>query len=213
MIIVSQSNPIINIKKSSNNFTVHWAIGKRCNFKCSYCPDNWHDDSSPHLTLKQLIQAWEKIVQLNPTDTKYDLSFLGGEPTLNKDFLPFLKWLHTNFKDNLINVGLITNGTASSSYYQKIVMYCNWITFSTHSEFMNEQKFFKNVLDANISSKKYKCMVNVNIMNESWHQHRNAQYKDFLDQNGISNYIHPIIDTGKNQPHFPVRVTNKIDFT
>jgi organic radical activating enzyme len=143
---------------------------------------------------------------------KYNLSFLGGEPTLNKNFLPFLKWLHECFAQHLGNVGVITNGTASLEYYKEMINYCDWITFSTHSEFMKEKKFFNLVVNLHQIAQSHKCLVSVNIMDESWHQSRNKQYKTFLEKHGIVSYTHPIKDFGQGKKQFPIKVTNQMEF-
>lgn len=213
-VVVTDTNPIIRIHEYDPGITVHWFIGARCNFDCSYCPDTWHDKTSSDWSLDKLQAAWKKILASNPNkDAKYHLCILGGEPTLNKDFLPFLKWLTLNFQPMLSNVGVITNGTASLKYYEEMVNYCTWITFSTHSEFMNEKKFFNTVININQLAKSKNCLINVNIMDEPWHRDRNKEYQKFLNHHGVTNYVHSIVDYQENKPQFPVKVTNRMDFS
>lgn len=211
-VTVSEENPIIKVEPYNKSFIIHWLIGNRCNFSCSYCPDMWHSRDSKDKSLTELQDAWKRIISVNTSKLqKYDLSFLGGENTLNKDFLPFLKWLNENYKDILTNVGMITNGTASLKYYKELVQYCNWITFSTHSEFMNEKKFFTTILELHPISKMHNCVIRVNIMDEPWHKSKILEYKEFLDSNNIDNYIHPIHDFGEGKTPLPVK-NSKIDF-
>jgi organic radical activating enzyme len=211
-VIVTDTNPIVQIHEYDLSITVNWFIGSRCNFDCSYCPDKWHDKTSSHWPIDKLQAAWKKILISNPKkDVKYHVFILGGEPTLNKDFLPFLKWLTSNFGHILADVGVITNGTASLKYYEEMINYCTWVTFSTHSEFMNEKKFFNTVIKIDQLAKLKNCMINVNIMDEPWHRDRNKEYQTFLTQQGIVSYIHPIYDYQENKPQFPVKVTNRMD--
>jgi organic radical activating enzyme len=214
-VVVSADNPIVKIQPYLDSiFTVHWLIGNRCNFSCSYCPDKWHSKISVDKTFDDLCSAWKRIVELNSDRPflTYDISFMGGEPTLNKDFLPFVKWLHFNYNSVLVNLGVISNGTANIKYYKELVKYCNWITFSTHSEFMNEVKFFNTVAEIDLCGKLTGCKICVNIMDEPWHTDRNLEYQKFLTDRNINNYIHPINDFPDKKPPYPIKQTNKINF-
>lgn len=191
---VTENNPIVRIRPYQPTMQIEWMISKRCNFACSYCPPIWHDKTSPQLTLDQLKAAWEKIIKItaHKTDQKIHLTIIGGEPTLNKDLLPFLKWVNENYSNRIGEIGIVTNGSANSNLYIELVKYCNWITFSTHSEYMNEKKFFRNVVRAHKHSKHKKCMVMVNLMLESWYNNRINVYQEFLNKFGIANYKHQI---------------------
>lgn len=209
-ILVNDSNPIVKLKAFTDAFVVHWFIGKRCNFDCSYCPSMWHDKTSKDLSYDTLVEAWERIVRStqHKKDVKYNLSILGGEPTLNKDFLPFMRWLHSEYKDKIVELGVITNGTAKSEYYKELVKYCTWITFTIHSEFTNERKFFNTVCETKQHASK--CMIHVNIMKEHRNSDRNEKIKEFLNAKNISNYLHPIHDFGEGKQQYPVKQLNKI---
>ena len=211
-VTVSQDNPIIKVEPYFKSFIVHWLIGTRCNYNCSYCPDMWHSYNSEDKSLTELQRSWQRILEINHTNLKkYELSFLGGENTLNKNFLPFLRWLHAEYKDIISNIGFITNGTANIKYYTEALRYCNWITFSTHSEFINEDKFFRVVTTINELSKQTNCSIKVNIMNEPWHQDRIIKYKNYLDTMNIDNYMHPIYDFKEGKLPLPIKA-QKIDF-
>jgi hypothetical protein len=156
-------------------------------------------------------QAWCRIMDasehLQPMPV--NLCLLGGELTLNPDFLPFMRWLSQTWNHRLGDIGFITNGTASEKVYCELSTLCTWITFSTHSEFMNERKFFRNVLrtrDAN-----HRCLVTVNIMDEPWHQERNLEYEKFLDRHAVRYHRHPILDFGDQRDPYPVRPYQKIE--
>lgn len=205
-VTVSAQNPIVRVEPYHKSFIVHWLIGNRCNYSCSYCPDMWHSYNSKDKSLQELQASWERILEINRSKyKKYEIAFLGGENTLNKDFLPFLRWLNHKYSDVITNIGFITNGTASVKYYSEIVEYCNWITFSTHSEFMDEEKFFTKLLKVNKIAIRARCNLKVNIMNEPWHSDRIKEYKEFLDKVKIDNYIHPIHDFMEGHTPLPVK--------
>jgi pyruvate-formate lyase-activating enzyme len=209
VVTVNASNPIIKIEPYHKSFIIHWLIGNKCNYSCSYCPDMWHSYNSRLKPLGELQAAWLRILEVNKSKhKKYELGFLGGENTLNKDFLPFIAWLYNEHHDIIANIGFTTNGTASVKYYTEIMKYCDWITFSTHSEFINEEKFFTKIIKINKLSKSLKCNIKVNIMDEPWHRERIKEYKEFLDKLNIDNYIHPIHDFKEGKTPLPAKTKN-----
>jgi len=205
-LLVSDSNPIVKLKSFVDAFVIHWFIGKRCNFDCSYCPSMWHDKTSKDLSYDTLIKAWERIViaTQHKKDIKYNLSILGGEPTLNKDFLPFMRRLHTEYKDKIIELGVITNGTAKIEYYKELAKYCTWITFTIHSEFTNEKKFVNTLLEIKKYADQIGCMIHVNLMNEQQNLPKNKKLIEFLNTKNISNYLHPIWNFGEKKIEYPL---------
>jgi MoaA/NifB/PqqE/SkfB family radical SAM enzyme len=211
-LLVTNSNPIVKLKTFTDAFVVHWFIGKRCNFDCSYCPSMWHDKTSKDLSYDMLIRAWNRIVAStqHKKDIKYNLTILGGEPTLNKDFLPFIRWLHTEYKDKIVELGVISNGTAKAEYYKELAEYCTWITFTIHSEFTNEKKFFDTVLETKQHADQIGCMVHVNIMDEHRNLLKNKKLKEFLTTKNISNYLHPIHDFEENKVAHPIKRLDEI---
>ena len=75
---VTAQNPIIKIKPYAQHFHVHWFVGARCNFDCSYCPPLWHDKTSKHNSFDELCRAWVRVTELTKSfgDIKYSLSFI-----------------------------------------------------------------------------------------------------------------------------------------
>ncbi len=218
---VTKHNPIVKVRPYVPCLQIEWMISKRCNFDCSYCPPIWHDKTSKDLTLDELKNAWLKIIKVSEhkTEQKIHLTILGGEPSLNKNLLPFLQWARNNFSDRIGQIGTITNGSANSNFYTELVSYCDWVTFSTHSEFMNERKFFRNVIKAHRASKKKNAMVMVNLMQESWFNERIHLYQKFLNKFNIANYMHQIEYNegfnefnGKRADVKPVKLIKKMKF-
>ena len=48
-----------------NSIHVEWNLGKRCNFDCSYCPAEIHDNTSPHTNIKVLIDAVDALAEID----------------------------------------------------------------------------------------------------------------------------------------------------
>ena len=87
---------------------------------------------------------------------------------------------------------MTTNGSASVNYYTKLTKVINSISFSTHSEFMNEQEFFNKALSINQLMVGPHKSFHVNIMNEYWNEKRIALYQQWLDKNNISYSLNEI---------------------
>ena len=155
-----------------------------------YCPTAWHDNTSRHHSLDTLKQTWVSVLS-KTNRSAYKISFTGGEPTSSKSFLPFLKWLRTEYADIKFKILLTSNGSATYKYYQQLYDYVDNISFSMHSEHIDERKFFDTVilLHSTIDKSKH---LHVNIMNETWNQSRIPEYQKILQKHGISNNVNEI---------------------
>lgn len=177
---------IVQVTPTEEYFSVTWQVGIRCNYDCMYCSPEWHDNSSKHHSLETLQEAWRQIyLKTQYLKLPYKVSFTGGELTTNRHFLPFVLWLRENYGDKLFKLLLTTNGSATFKYYNKMFDAIDNISFSVHSEHINEQKFFDMIvkLKQQISASKF---IHVDIMNEAWNRDRIPLYIEFLANHGIS---------------------------
>jgi molybdenum cofactor biosynthesis enzyme MoaA len=185
-------DPVVQVTPVPEYFSLTWMLGSRCNYDCMYCPTELHDSTSQPHDLATMQQAWRNIY--NKTQHKnlpYKISFTGGEVTANKNFLSLVEWLRTTYPD-IAMILLTTNGSASQRYYEKLANVVNSISFSTHSEYMDEQRFFDTVLAVDHVMVRPAKSVHVNIMNEHWNQDRIELYKKWLDQHSISYTVNQI---------------------
>jgi len=183
---------IYKIEPTDQVFSLTWNIGTRCNYDCMYCPTSLHDNYSKHVPLDLLKQRWQSIFSKTAhRNLLYKISFTGGEVTINKSFLPLLRWMRENYQDNIAKVLVTSNGSASLNYYTKLYALVDNLSLSFHSEHADEQKFFNLVteLHQNLLPGKH---LHVNIMDESWNQDRIKLYQKILDQHGISNAVNSI---------------------
>jgi len=183
---------IVQVKPIEEYFSITWMLGSRCNYDCMYCPDELHDMTSRPHDLETMKQVWQNIY--NKSQYKklpYKISFTGGEVTANKNFLPLVQWLRETF-DDIKMILLTTNGSASKNYYLKIANYVESISFSTHSEFMDEQEFFIKVEAVDHVMIRPEKSLHVNIMDEYWNQDRIELYKQWLTQRNISHSVNVI---------------------
>jgi len=157
-----------------------------------YCGPQWHDDTSKHKSLDELKANWISIYEQSKyLALPYKISFTGGEVTGNKDFYPFVKWLRENYSSNIKQILLTTNGSATYKYYSKLFEVVDNISFSVHSEHIDEQKFFDTVikLHSTIGRDKF---IHVNIMNEFWNADRIPMYVNLLKSHNVSHNVNEI---------------------
>ena len=89
---------------TGNNFQVTWDLGRRCNYDCSYCPVTRHDNFSKHATLDELKANVNFLFDYidtyfqHRTFKEVSISFTGGEPTVNPNFIPFAKYLREQYE-------------------------------------------------------------------------------------------------------------------
>jgi uncharacterized radical SAM superfamily Fe-S cluster-containing enzyme len=157
-----------------------------------YCPTSLHDNHSKHVSLDLLKLRWQSI--FNKTahrNLPYKISFTGGEVTVNKSFLPLVRWMRENYQQNIAKILVTSNGSASVNYYTKLYELIDNLSLSFHSEHANEQKFFDLAitLHRNLTSDKH---LHVNIMNEVWNQDRINIYQQLLNKHNISNAVNNI---------------------
>lgn len=167
-----------------------------------YCDADIHDNVSPHKTLAELQNNWQDIYnKTQRPGRKYKISFTGGEVTANKHFLPFVEWLRGNYPD-IDKVLATTNGSATYEYYSRMFTVVDNISFSTHSEHMDEQKFFDTMirLHENLPAGRH---MHVNIMDEFWNRDRIPKYQEILNLHGISNMVNSI-DYSKQTRTVPI---------
>jgi MoaA/NifB/PqqE/SkfB family radical SAM enzyme len=131
---------------------VHFHIGRRCNFDCTYCPGpqfdengekiegGIHDNFSPHMTLESFQHCLNLLKPHLPEDKRIFIT--GGEPTINPDL--------TKLVDHAINeqyeVHISTNGTATPSKLKELLAKGCKLEVSFHIEFTT-MKVVKRIAD------------------------------------------------------------------
>ena len=106
---------------------VEWNLGKRCNYDCSYCPSNIHDNSSPHTDIEILKATIDKLATLGKP---IRLSFTGGEPTVHPKFNELIKY--ARYK-GIHWISVTTNGTLPFEFYSSLPV--DQYVFSLHLEY------------------------------------------------------------------------------
>ena len=197
------SGKIISIQPVPEYFSITWMLGSRCNYDCMYCPTELHDNVSVPHDLETMQTTWRNIYeQARTRQLGFKISFTGGEVTANKNFLPLIQWLRTDYQD-IKHIAVTTNGSASENYYLKLADKVESISFSTHSEHMDEQEFFNKALAVNQVMIPPDKSFHVNIMDEHWNQHRIPMYKKWLTKHDVSHSINTV-ELGRKIRDFPI---------
>jgi MoaA/NifB/PqqE/SkfB family radical SAM enzyme len=125
---------------ASNQKQVYWEIGRRCNYDCSYCWPWIHNNTDKHKTLEELMKATYNVEQRFTKGEAVNFIISGGEPTANKDFLDWLRYLNTCGH----HVSLHSNGSRLPDYYREIIHYGD-LNLSVHYEFYDRARFVRVV--------------------------------------------------------------------
>ena len=119
---------------------VYWEIGRRCNYDCSYCWPWIHNNTDPHKPLVDLMRATRLIETKFTKGERVNFIISGGEPTANKDFLDWLRYLNVCGH----HISLHSNGSRKPDYYREIIHFGD-LNLSVHYEFYDRARFVKVV--------------------------------------------------------------------
>lgn len=120
---------------------VEWNLGKRCNFNCSYCSKDTHDNFSIFPEWKFLKQTVDTLASVK--SKKIRVSLTGGEPTLCKDFIRLISYMK---EQGISYVSITTNGALGLKYFSEAIEYLDNIVFSFHFEYYRREKVLENIL-------------------------------------------------------------------
>lgn len=159
-------------------FQITWDLGRRCNYDCSYCPTHRHDNFSSHATLDELKSSVDFVFEYIDTYMQHrtykeaNISFTGGEPTVNPNFIAFVKYLkeqyELKYKDKWIcGFSLTSNGAMSSKMAQSIIDNLYYITVSYHAE--SSVKLKQQVKDRILQFHNAGFNMNCNVMFHAQH--------------------------------------------
>ncbi len=200
--ILSDDNSIFNEYSSLQHFNpdhgryvvINWCIGNTCNYKCSYCPENLHDASTPWPDLETVVTFCQKVMN-HYKDRKLYFEFTGGEVTLWKDLPLLLDFLKTKG----CRVGIISNGSRSEKFWQGLIDKIDHVCLSFHPESGREDHFFKI---AELCSQKIRTHINFMMHQDHFSRCLALAYK-VKDLENVSIAIQPLLHdlSGKIFPY------------
>ena len=190
---------------TGNVFQVTWDTGRRCNYDCTYCPAHRHDNFSAHATLDELKANTDFLFEYIDTYMEYrdfkhtSISFTGGEPTVNPNFIPFLQYLKEEYEEKYAHkwsagFALTTNGAMSEKMARAVMQNTGHATVSYHAE--SDQKLKKQVRDRimqfHTEGPENDFSVSVNVMFHAAYFDECKDLCDFLHENGVK-YVPRVI--------------------
>lgn len=179
---------LISVERlNQREVSIDWFIGKRCNFDCSYCSSDIHDNFSPHQNLVHLKSTAQKFIDAFQAQN-LQIGITGGEPTVNSslvDFVSFLKGQGVN------KVSVTSNGSRTADYYINLSQYLGTLTFSQHFEFVDDSFLDKIKI---INEQRHCKNLFVQVMANSNHWESLKTSVDFYIKNNISFTIRKIRD-------------------
>lgn len=161
---------------------IEWNLGKRCNYDCSYCPSEIHDNNSSHTELRVFEQAIDEIAKLkNPR-----ISFTGGEPTVHPQFKKILAYAQRRVKW----ISVTTNGTRTLDFYRSICSeYVDYLVFSLHFEY-DWERVLGTILSTSVPFYKNKVLVHIMMLPGKLNEARHAI--EYLSKHDIKFALRPI---------------------
>jgi organic radical activating enzyme len=126
-------------------YQILWDVSRRCNYDCSYCWPNVHNNIDNHFEKEVAFETSDKIIEwANGNEVRFN--FGGGEPTLVPYFTEWMKYLKERNQWTMVT----TNGSMSNSFWEECVKYLNSINMSAHFDSMasfpnRKERFLRNV--------------------------------------------------------------------
>jgi sulfatase maturation enzyme AslB (radical SAM superfamily) len=154
--------------KAKEQIRVQWFWGNKCNFDCSYCPPALHNNKMEIPEHEVFLEAVEYLSrQIRFVDMIPCMEFTGGEPSQ----LPFLgTYLRASQGNMPPNSSLVTNGSASTDWFEQIIPFYTYIEISYHPGWSNFTHI-TNVIDfikEQDDSTDVTVVVNVDNDDERW---------------------------------------------
>lgn len=169
-----------------NSLKVEWNIGKRCNFDCSYCPAEIHDNHSLHTDIEILKTTLDKLSSIGKP---LRISFTGGEPCVH----PKISELFHYTRKHASWINVTTNGTRTSNWYAKQPL--DHMVFSLHFETEDWSRCLKNIIDTN---ELVDIPIQVNVMAHHEHMKNVKSAVELLESSKVKYVIRRIRWTEKH---------------
>jgi organic radical activating enzyme len=118
---------------------VDWMLGNGCSYACSYCPKWLHDGSVGWQRAEDVLAFYDLLHDhyARLRDKQVWLQFTGGEPTMHPQIIRLLQQASARG----FQVSLISNGSRTLRFWQKIAPCLNSVILTYHNEFAELDHF------------------------------------------------------------------------
>ena len=121
---------------------VHWELTEACNYRCSYCFNKFMGYKNVFCTLEEAEAAVKHLAMANRPS--YQVSLLGGEPTLHPYLSEIIAFLSDSLGKRLEKISIITNGSFNDKTMEAMLMAttktCIEVKVSLHFEFLQMER-------------------------------------------------------------------------
>lgn len=138
----------VEVAFRDNKKQVFWDLHRRCNYACSYCWPEVHNNYEEVKPYDLLLKTTKDIIRTFGNGKSLRFLFGGGEPTVMPKFLEWMEYIHSEGCMSVVT----TNGSRQPEYFKSLIRVAN-INMSIHFEFANLDKIVKNV-EAIVDEKK-----------------------------------------------------------
>jgi organic radical activating enzyme len=127
-----------NIRKDT--VIIDMSIGNVCNYQCWYCFKGAHEGNYKWYDYDLLIKNTDHLFKwyIKNRKTKFDIHFVGGEPTHWPKLIEYVKYLKRNY--NCL-ISMTSNGSKKISYWNEIAKFFDKIQLSFHYLQADLEKF------------------------------------------------------------------------
>lgn len=145
---------LVRVEHSSKRYKkwvrIEWNMGRRCNFDCSYCGADLHDNTSKHMPFEKFEYAVKTMREFY-ANKQIRMSITGGEPFVHPRILDILELFP---RYGVEECSTITNGSLPLEKYQRALELIDTLIFSWHFEYLRVDHM-KHVL-SNLNRKQVK---------------------------------------------------------
>ncbi|MEM6823648.1 MAG: hypothetical protein AAF566_00935 [Pseudomonadota bacterium] len=145
-------------KVHAETVLIDWMLGNACSYACSYCPKALHDGSLGWQSAADIMSFYGtlKAHYVDALQRRVWIQFTGGEPTMHPKIIPLLDAA----SDSGFSVSLISNGSRTRRFWERIAPHLNSVILTYHEEFV-EHSAFRELLG--LLAPKMPVQVNVTL--------------------------------------------------
>lgn len=174
----------------ASTLVVNWCLGSTCNFSCSYCPEDLHNAKHPWPSFEVAANFVDKVLQFHSTKKIY-VELTGGEVTLWKDLPRFADYC----RSKNVKIGIISNGSRSLEFWDKLLNQIDHVCLSFHSEKGDPDHYYEVV---KMASERVRTHTNFMMHPEHFNKVLALAFR-IKDIPNISMAIQPLVVDFKDQ--------------
>ena len=130
----------VEVAFRDNAKQVFWDLHRRCNYSCTYCWPEVHNNYEEVKPYHLLLKTTEDLLEKFGKGKALRFLFGGGEPTIIPRFVEWMKFINDQGCHSVVT----TNGSRTPEYFRELIQYAS-LNMSIHFEHANLDRIVKNV--------------------------------------------------------------------